>query len=92
MYWFGLKLDICVNLVIRYSHYPSFLVKKTLPNRAAKIQQPKIIMKRFLNTAEGKMHIDEENIVIMLHGNYQYFHWFISIFLIILDAGRFPVF
>lgn len=49
-------------------------------------------MKRFLNTAEGKMHIDEENIVIMLHGNYQYFHWFIYIFLIILDAGRFPVF
>lgn len=37
------------------------------------------------------MHIDEENLVIMLHGNYQHFRWFIYIYLIILRAGRFLV-
>lgn len=38
------------------------------------------------------MHIDEENLVIMLHGNYQYLCWFINIYLIILPARRFLVF
>lgn len=38
------------------------------------------------------MHVDEENLVIMLRGNDQYFHWFIYIYLIILHTGSFPVF
>lgn len=38
------------------------------------------------------MHTDEENLVIMLHGNYQYLCWFIYIYLIILHAGKFLVF
>lgn len=27
------------------------------------------------------MHFDKENLVIILHGNYQYFHWFIYIYI-----------
>lgn len=38
------------------------------------------------------MRIDEENLVNILHGNYQYFHWFIYTDLIILYAGKFLVF
>lgn len=37
------------------------------------------------------MYIEEENLVIMVHRDYKYFHWFIYIYLIILHAGKFPV-